>query len=437
LNVNVVASISSGASATGTEGESFNFVVQTSGVPTPAVTETGALPSGITFTDNGDGTAAIAGTPSAGSHGTYPITITADNGVDDPAVQNFTLTVLPGVGTSSATSSTNEGTSGTHTVNVAVVLTSPSASTVTVDWNTADGPGAHPADGTTDYTAASGIVTFSPGQTSKNVQVQVKGDTTVEYDETFSVVLSSPSNAGLGSQASTVVTITNDDSAKWVVSAPNTVEGNSGVTPVTVTISLTQPSAVPTTVDWATADGKAMATPARRDYIAASGSLTFAAGETSKTVSVDIRGDTFLEDTEYFRINLTNGSSGVPGGVTATGSGTENIVNDELPLVSMGNVSGIEGGVLVFKPQLKQRYYQNLAMCYATVDGTATVAAGDYTPTSSCFSVPAGVKGAGVVVVPALTDQTQEPAESFTLNAWIYLTPIGHTAKGTIFANNT
>ncbi len=63
------------------------------GPPTAALTETGALPSGVTFTDNGNGTATLAGTPASGTHGTYSLTITANNGVNPNASQSFTLTV--------------------------------------------------------------------------------------------------------------------------------------------------------------------------------------------------------------------------------------------------------------------------------------------------------------------------------------------------------
>jgi hypothetical protein len=62
--------------------------------PTPSMAATGALPSGVTFTDNGDGTATLAGTPAAGTAGTYPITITASNGISPNASQDFTLTVV-------------------------------------------------------------------------------------------------------------------------------------------------------------------------------------------------------------------------------------------------------------------------------------------------------------------------------------------------------
>ena len=70
-----------------------HFTVTTTGIPAPAITETGALPKGITFTDNGNGTATLSGNATTGTTGSYPITITAANGVGSPATQAFTLTV--------------------------------------------------------------------------------------------------------------------------------------------------------------------------------------------------------------------------------------------------------------------------------------------------------------------------------------------------------
>lgn len=69
-----------------------DFDVTTTGTPDAVLTKTGALPTGVTFTDNGDGTATIAGTPGA-TTGAFPITITAHNGVTPDDTQTFTLTV--------------------------------------------------------------------------------------------------------------------------------------------------------------------------------------------------------------------------------------------------------------------------------------------------------------------------------------------------------
>ena len=71
----------------------FDFTITTSGAPTPSLSETGNLPNGLTFTDNGDGTADISGIAVAGTAGTYPLTISADNGIGDPVTQSFVLTV--------------------------------------------------------------------------------------------------------------------------------------------------------------------------------------------------------------------------------------------------------------------------------------------------------------------------------------------------------
>jgi hypothetical protein len=77
-------------------GQSGSFVVTTTGFPSaPALSETGKLPSGVTITDNGNGTATLGGTAAADSSGTYPITITATSSQSPGAVQDFTLTVVP------------------------------------------------------------------------------------------------------------------------------------------------------------------------------------------------------------------------------------------------------------------------------------------------------------------------------------------------------
>ena len=85
--------ITSADNTTFTTGTADTFTVTTTGAPSPALTETGALPTGVTFVNNVDGTATLAGTPAAGTGGTYALTITAANGVLPDATQSFTLTV--------------------------------------------------------------------------------------------------------------------------------------------------------------------------------------------------------------------------------------------------------------------------------------------------------------------------------------------------------
>jgi Big-like domain-containing protein/putative Ig domain-containing protein/VCBS repeat protein len=118
LTVNQSPAITSAASTAFTVGVAGSFTVTTTGFPTPGITRTGvALPGGVTFTDNGDGTGTLSGTPAAGTAGSYAITFTAANGALPNAVQAFTLTVQQAPAITSANSTTfTVGTPGTFTV---------------------------------------------------------------------------------------------------------------------------------------------------------------------------------------------------------------------------------------------------------------------------------------------------------------------------------
>jgi hypothetical protein len=94
-------SITSGTATQFTVGSAGSFTVRTSGYPAASLSESGNLPNGVSFTDNGDGTATVSGTAASGSRGSYPITITASNGLT-PATQSFTITVLDQSPTSTA-----------------------------------------------------------------------------------------------------------------------------------------------------------------------------------------------------------------------------------------------------------------------------------------------------------------------------------------------
>lgn len=101
-----------------------------------------------------------------------------------------------------------EGNSGTRAARFTVTLSAAATKSVTVRYATADGT----AKAGSDYTAASGTLTFSAGQTSKTVSVSVRGDTAYEPNETFKLALSAPAGATLGTATGTG-TITNDDPA--------------------------------------------------------------------------------------------------------------------------------------------------------------------------------------------------------------------------------
>jgi hypothetical protein len=99
-------------------------------------------------------------------------------------------------------------------------------------------------------------------------------------------------------------------------------EGNAGTTPFVFTVALSQPSTAPVTVNFSTRNGTAVA---GSDYIATSGTLTFAPGELTKQITVQVNGDTVAEEIEVFFVDLTNAG----GAVIGDAEGLGRIFNDE------------------------------------------------------------------------------------------------------------
>src|SRR5262249_7808002 len=133
-------------------------------------------------------------------------------------------------------------------------------------------------------------------------------------------------------------TITNDDAQPAIsASAASVTEGNSGTTALSFTVSLSNPSYQTVTVAYATSNVSATA---GSDYTAASGTLTFAPGETTKTVTVSVNGDTTFESNETLTLTLSN-----PGNATlATATATGTIINDDpVPTVAINSISVTEG----------------------------------------------------------------------------------------------
>ena len=116
LTVSAAPAFTSAAAATATDGSAFSFIVRATGAPVPTLAESGTLPQGLTWADNGNGTATLAGTPGVGQGGVYHLTLTANAGTGGTATQSFTLTVsqAPAI-TSAATATATHGTAFTFT----------------------------------------------------------------------------------------------------------------------------------------------------------------------------------------------------------------------------------------------------------------------------------------------------------------------------------
>jgi chitinase len=185
-----------------------------------------------------------------------------------------------------------------------------------VNYATANGS----ATAGSDYTAASGAVTFNPGQTTQTVAVALSNDTAAEGPETFSLVLSASVNATIA-DGTGVATIADDDISGLPTLSITDVtvsEGNSGTKNAKLTVTLSAASAQVVTVSYATANGTAQAP---GDYVAAAGALSFNPGVTSITITVAVVGERVSEPTESFYVDL----SGATGATIQKSRGTVTI----------------------------------------------------------------------------------------------------------------
>lgn len=227
--------------------------------------------------------------------------------------------------------SLKEGNSGTRLMTFTVTLSAAAAGPVTVAYSTADGT----ATSGSDYVAASGSLTFAAGETSKTIQVKVKGDKAAEGNETFTVRLANAAGATIADGSATG-TVTNDDAAAKLpalsVGDVAMREGDSGTAELMFVVTLDKAATSPVTVNYATANGTATA---GSDYAALAGTLTFAAGETSKMVHVVVNGDTAVEAAETFSLTLSGASGATIADATAVGQ-----INDDDTEQHSGNGPG-------------------------------------------------------------------------------------------------
>jgi hypothetical protein len=164
---------------------------------------------------------------------------------------------------------------------------------------------------------------FAPGETSKTVTVLVNGDRLAEPNETFVVNLSSPTNATVadGQGLGTIL----DDEPRISISDVTKKEGKRGqTTSFTFTVTLSAAYDQPVTMSYKTTDGTAKTSD--NDYVAKSGTLTFAPGETTKTITITVNGDNKKESDEYFYLDLFGNSSN---SLFTKHRGTGTILNDD------------------------------------------------------------------------------------------------------------
>ena len=215
-----------------------------------------------------------------------------------------------------------EGSEGTTGATFTIARTGLTTGTSSVQYATVDGT----ATAASDFTGiAATTLSFAAGETAKTVTVNVSGDNVAEPRETFSIKLSSPSGATIADDTG-LATVFDDDVLPTIgIGDASVTEGNSGATTATFTITRSGVSVGSSSVRYATAPGTASA---ESDFIGVSATtVTFGPAETTKTLSVSVKGDTVAEAAETLSVRLSS-----PVGATISDdTGTATIFDDDAP----------------------------------------------------------------------------------------------------------
>jgi VCBS repeat-containing protein len=362
----------------------------------------------------------------------FTVTVPTTADVLNEANETYTLTVGGASGTGTITDndptpslsindvSVNEA-AGTATFTV--TLSAASGQTVTVDYNTSSGT----ATMGSDFTGATGTLTFAPGTTTQTITVAITNDTIYEgaTAETFNVNLVTPVNATISDNLG-IGSIVDNDAVPTVssVTSASAIEATS----IVHTVNLSNASSTTTTFALSLAD--VTATGGGTDYTSVltnaafnngvtivGGVITVPVGVTSFTVTVPTTADTIYEPNETY--TLTVGA--------ASGTGTINN-DDPVPTIStVSNASATEASNIVHTVTLSNASYTTTTFALSLGGGTATSGGVDYTSTltNAAFNngvtisggnitIPAGVTSF-TVTVPTTSDTIYEPNETYTL----------------------
>jgi hypothetical protein len=265
-------------------------------------------------------------------------TITSTNGssinysYDAAGNRTSVVTVAGPPGAVQLSSSTYSGgeASGQQSITITVNRIGGSTGSASVNYATANGS----ATAGSDYTATSGTLSWPAGDASnRTFNVTVLDDAIVEGSQTFTVSLSAPVGATLGSPISATVTINDNDNppagTMQLAASSYSLAENGGS--VTITATRTGGSFGALSANYATNNGSAVS---GSDYTATSGTLSWASGDAAnKTFSVAIVNDTAIESTETFSVGLTavTGTLGSPGTATVT------VTDEDMPTITIAN----------------------------------------------------------------------------------------------------
>ena len=426
----------------------FNVTVQRTGNTRVAAS--------VQYSDNGTGTATGGGVNYSFTGGTlnfaagetsktFPVTIVDNATANAPnktivfrlsnatpagsqiKTTTSTLTIIDdeGPGTLDFSSSAYTVLEGAGLATVTVNRIGASNLKLSVDYAT-QAAFTNPASPIFDYTSISPAqtLTFNPGEMSKTFQVAIADDSDAESPENVGLVLSNPQNltAGaapqLGPNGPAQLTINDDDVSTFSFSAPAYVVQEDVVAGhATITVNRGGATNIPASVNYATSNGTATA---GSDYTAASGTLNFAAGETTKTFDVDVTNDGASEVNETVNLALSSGP-------TTLATSLLSIVDNDNAKTSIQLSSPVydvneADGTATVTVTLSHAVDDDVTVNYATADGSAA-AGSDYTDTNGTLTFAGNLTGGGpgtgetskTIQIPVTQDSDPEDPETLTL----------------------
>jgi hypothetical protein len=324
--------------------------------------------------------------PVGGALGTGTTTVTITD--DDQSTVAFT--------------SANRTTFETNVVlEVPIVRTGNADSAVSVRYATV----AATATATSDFTSASGTLSFASGETNKTVSLTVKDDSANEPDEVFYLRLSTPVNTALGTYTNLKVTIRQSDKSVLRFSSSTATIAENG-TSVRIGVRRDTPTNNLATVRYSTANGTALA---GTHYTATSGTMVFLPGEISKGFYVPVTDNDQLAGNKSFTVRLTSPFDGTLGLATATVT----ITDDEVSYVGFTLAKrwlDENSGTVPLAVVRTGSTNRQVSVRYATANGTA-LAGSDYNATSGTLTFAAGETNKAISLT-LRTDAVTEAAES-------------------------
>jgi uncharacterized delta-60 repeat protein len=322
------------------------------------------------------------------------VTITDDDDPGDIAMTLSAVSVSETATTLTITANRSTGTTGE----------------VRVDFATSNGT----ATAGSDYTAKSGQFIWANGETGpKSTTIAVLDDSVEEPDETFAVTLSNPTSGARLQQASTTVTIQDNDANPGQLRfTAATRDVSEAAATVQVDVERFGGSQGAVSVQYATSPGTASA---GGDYTTTSGTLNWAAGDSSvHSFSIPIANDTIYEGDETFTVVLSNPGNGAVLGTPAVQTVT--ITNDDAVNGALGlgvaSTTVAEGGQVTLQVTRTGGSGGPVQVDYATSNGDA-VAPDDYTTANGTLSWAEGDTGPKTITVNTVDDATDEKAEVF------------------------